>query len=628
MAFLSPWFLLGGLLAAVPVMLHFFKRQPAALVRFSAVRLLTSAPVEHARRRRLRDLVLLALRVASVLLLALAFSRPFFASATAASAVTVVVLDTSLSMSAPGRMERARDLAAQAVNRVPRGERVAVVTFDSAARVASGPSADRAQTLAAVREASPGAAATSYRAALTAAVPLVGGRGGAIVVVTDLQRSGWAGDRPEVPASTRVDVLDVGAPVENLALVDLRVAGDRVVASVRNTGTTRRTARVHLSAGRAAGEAPRQAGDAETSIEPNEVGDVLFATPDARWASAAVEDQGGVGGDNTRYIVLGAASAPTVLVLTSTGGLNRDAFYVEQALASGSGRDAYAAEGASGGDLQSWDQRRVDAQAAVLLLSTRGLERRGRQLLAEYIRTGGGLAIAAGPDVDGDVIADLFGGSRIGIVKPDTRSRAADRVLSPLDVRHPLFRAFDGQSSLALVRFRSVATLRAEGCQALATFTTGEPALVDCESGGGRVIIFASDLDHRWNDFPLHATFVPFLHETVRYLSGSHVSPSYLVGAQPPGVPPAPGVAMTAVGEGAAPRMIAVNVDPAEIDPARMTVAEWSSTLARVADGPDAGRTLERRDREESQHLWQYALALMLTTLVAESVIGREAVSR
>ena len=43
---------------------------------------------------------------------------------------------------------------------------------------------------------------------------------------------------------------------------------------------------------------------------------------------------------------------------------------------------------------------RLSPFAAVLLLSTRGLERHGRELLAGYAQRGGGMLVAAGPDVE------------------------------------------------------------------------------------------------------------------------------------------------------------------------------------------------------------------------------------
>ena len=148
LSFLSPLFLLGAAAAAVPIVLHFLNREPDARVMFSAVKLLRHAPVEHTRKRRLRQLLLLALRVATLVLLALAFARPFFATgaAVASSGVTVVALDTSYSMSAPGRFERAKQLARAAIDRAPAGDLIGVVTFSDRAEVGVKPTADRVPT--------------------------------------------------------------------------------------------------------------------------------------------------------------------------------------------------------------------------------------------------------------------------------------------------------------------------------------------------------------------------------------------------------------------------------------------------------------------------------------------------
>ncbi len=82
-SFLSPLFLFGTLAAAVPIVLHLLRREPEPRVRFSAVKLLRHAPVEYTERRRLRELLLLALRVAALVLLAIAFARPFVAAGAA-----------------------------------------------------------------------------------------------------------------------------------------------------------------------------------------------------------------------------------------------------------------------------------------------------------------------------------------------------------------------------------------------------------------------------------------------------------------------------------------------------------------------------------------------------------------
>jgi hypothetical protein len=630
MAFLSPLFLFGALAAAVPIVLHLLKRHPEVRVRFSAVRLLQSAPVEHSQQRHLRELLLLALRVAALLLLAFAFARPFLASnAAAASGAVVIALDTSLSLSAPGRFDQARALAQQAIARA--AGPVAVVTFSDSARVAGELSGDRAIARAAVDAAQPGAGGTSYRAALAASADLLRGRTGTIVVVTDLQASGWdAGDRVSLPEAIHLEVSDVGAAPPNLAVTAARVAGDRLVATVRSTAPQAREVRVHLAAGTGQDvTAGQPAGDLTLPVGGQQSTDAAFALPQGSWASITVEDGEGARADNVRYVVLDRASRPKVLIITATGDPAHEAFYVEQALvARGANAGAYDAEGVSGNALQSWEQAKVDAYAAVVLLSTRGLDHQGRVLLGEYVKKGGGVLVAAGADVDGDVLTETLGGVKIGIAAPQENGGTANapRALAPADVRHPVFRTFSGQSSLGLVKFRRVAIVRAEGCQTLARFTTGETALADCESGQGRALVLASDLDNKWNDFPLHATFLPFMHEVVGYLAGTTRREDYLVGSVPPGVAAVPGVISVPGRAGAPSSLAAVNVDPAESDPGRITVEAFQAAVTKIAAASDAATPpAAAREREDRQHIWQYMLALMMAVLAIESLVATRA---
>src|SRR5262249_38272095 len=100
LSFLYPAFLAGALAAAVPILLHLPRRESAPLQAFTAVRFLRREPIERTRRRRLIDLLLLALRVAALVLLAFAFARPYLASGSASGGepLTVVALDISFSM--------------------------------------------------------------------------------------------------------------------------------------------------------------------------------------------------------------------------------------------------------------------------------------------------------------------------------------------------------------------------------------------------------------------------------------------------------------------------------------------------------------------------------------------------
>ena len=279
----------------------------------------------------------------------------------------------------------------------------------------------------------------------------------------------------------------------------------------------------------------------------------------------------------------------------------------------------------SAATLASTDADLLASHPAVVLLSTRGLERRGREALASYTRSGGGLLIAAGPDVDGDVIADVLGQGSTLRVAAAASAKPSPRVLAPADARHPVFQRFAATTAtFGLVTFQHAARISGAECQTLARFTTGEIALLECPAGDGRALVLASDLDNRWNDFPLHASFVPFLHEAMRYLGSARAhAVEYLVADAPAAARHRPGV-VTIAGEqpGAAPRRIAVNVDPREADPSRLSADDFQSAVTRLKDAGLSDARVEARQQEDRQHLWQYALALMALLLVVEGVLA------
>ena len=170
-------------------------------------------------------------------------------------------------------------------------------------------------------------------------------------------------------------------------------------------------------------------------------------------------------------------------------------------------------------------------------------------------------------------------------------------------------------ATLGLVRFARIAAIRGADCQTLARFTTGEPALLDCAQGEGRALVLASDLDSRWNDFPVHATFVPFLHEALRYLSGNRGrADSYVVGNAPAGVAATPGIVALTDVAGQPPRRIAINVDASESDPARLSPEEFLAAVTHLEAGRQAPLALEARQQEERQNLWRYVILLMIAS--------------
>lgn len=101
MSFLNGLFLLALPLAAVPVLLHFFRRKQRDVVQWGAMQFLVDAAQKGRRWERLEELLLMLLRCAAVLALVLALARPqlqgqWFGDHPARE--VILVLDNSMSM--------------------------------------------------------------------------------------------------------------------------------------------------------------------------------------------------------------------------------------------------------------------------------------------------------------------------------------------------------------------------------------------------------------------------------------------------------------------------------------------------------------------------------------------------
>jgi hypothetical protein len=199
-----------------------------------------------------------------------------------------------------------------------------------------------------------------------------------------------------------------------------------------------------------------------------------------------------------------------------------------------------------------------------------------------------------------------------------------------------VLRLFDAGGELGTVGFSRVVRIdAAPGMRVLARFTDGTPALLEPAaeghdrradaSGGGRVLVFASDLNNRWNDFPLQPSFVPFVHESVRYLAGPRRGRTeYLIGELAGRDGDSPGVVGSgASGRGSVTRRVAVNVDPRESDPRRMPAAEFQNGISRHDADTVQPAGLDAGERESSQGLWRYGLLLMMASVVIEGLLGR-----
>jgi len=245
MTLLFPLATLVGLTALVPLILHLYQRRRRAVIEFSTSRFFTAAIIRSQRRLRLRRLLLLVLRVATCLLLALALARPLTTLAgfggRPGTRDVVIVLDDSLSMRArqaaapPAResaaapalaedagvlFERARELALGALGELTAGDRAALITFSgkTIGRVTARGlelSDDLLQLADGVRRLEPTFAAGDACSALVVAAGLFSEsapRSRVVLVLTDMQAGDWRQTPWPQPAQpVPVALVPVGA---------------------------------------------------------------------------------------------------------------------------------------------------------------------------------------------------------------------------------------------------------------------------------------------------------------------------------------------------------------------------------------------------------------------------------
>src|SRR5438309_6952487 len=106
LTFLSPLFLIGILSAAIPLIIHLSRSRRTKKIRFSTTRFFTDQFLRSYRMSRLKELVLLACRMALFALLAVALAQPLVRPKGAAAGAgggggpraVVLVIDNSASM--------------------------------------------------------------------------------------------------------------------------------------------------------------------------------------------------------------------------------------------------------------------------------------------------------------------------------------------------------------------------------------------------------------------------------------------------------------------------------------------------------------------------------------------------
>ena len=137
MSFLTPLYIAGLLAVSLPLVFHLIRRSPRGRFPFSSLMFLSPSPPRLTRRSRLDNLLLLLLRAAVLVLLALAFARPFLRESTRFDLDRIegrrvgILLDTSASMRRENLWQQALARVDQVLEDLGPGDDVALFTYDA-----------------------------------------------------------------------------------------------------------------------------------------------------------------------------------------------------------------------------------------------------------------------------------------------------------------------------------------------------------------------------------------------------------------------------------------------------------------------------------------------------------------
>ncbi len=534
MNFLNPLILIGLGAAFIPILIHFLAKRRKGVVRFPSIRLLERMRTESIRMLRIKQLIILLLRVLIIFLLVLAFARPALRSAFRGNAHTaaVIVIDSSASMAYVDNGER---LFTRSIRRAEEllemlgGDDMAAVIYAEKIPdlVDSGLTTDKRRLMKNLELRKHSLTSAQPGAALTTAMNLLSSSGvlnREIFYLTD----GLVSAEPDMEllpdGLLRIYKIQLGPDSRNGAVIeDLRLV-DKVLAPGREMtieadilhGADRREVDVAIYLN------SERKGKTTVIGEPGQRSTASFSlqTESPGWYSVSAEVDGGVfEPGESRYLAVHVPDPIRVLLVT---GETDDGFYLQRALRPEIDNQYFILHMISAASIAPSDLANADVIVLAGVSSLKDVVY--RSLISRVIEHGTGLMVFPSENAvdlplyyDG-IFRDILP-ARIErmVVSSENETIRLDRfnfqhqlmngILSPGgDFYQPVINAY---LRLSLTSDASV----------FAWFTDDSPAACSIECGRGRAVVMTVDPAGNSSELPLTGIFVPLMVNAVYYLS-------------------------------------------------------------------------------------------------------------
>ena len=256
--------------------------------------------------------------------------------------------------------------------------------------------------------------------------------------------------------------------------------------------------------------------------------------------------------DNTRYFPARVANGIRVLIVDGDpSGIfgKSESFYLSKALSPGgpaiSGVDVTVL------DDTDFDSSNLSEYEVIFVANLYRITEARAEGLHEWVQNGGGLILLLGDQIDEDVYNDVLYKNGTGLLPFKLSTVGGDEkeekwvYIKPEKENHPLFRFFEGDNRQLLDQVKVFRWWNSEleenedsisPPNVIASLTSDDnsPAIVERQTGKGRVLAITTPLDNDWNNFPENgASFLITAQELVRYMSKDMASEGMISVAEP-----------------------------------------------------------------------------------------------
>ena len=572
-SFLNGALLWGAAAAAVPVVLHLVMRRKPEQLEFPALRFIARRHEVNRRQLQLRHLLLLALRIALIVLAAFALSGPSLHTNVSGGVLgeqgepvaVAMVFDTSMRMEYRQddrtRLQAAQDIASWLVDQLPAQSQVAI--FDTrpgaaAFQVDLGAAKHRVRTLETAAHGQPLPQTLAEARSLLATSKLARKE---MYVFTDLARTAWpteaAGElqkQHQKAPDVGMELIDVGVqqPV-NFALGDLRLSGEilssgsllRVETDLTAVGSGgNRSVELYLLEPDPAAKDPRGRWTGTLKPEgtqPVEFPRILMPAVGTYQGYVQILGEDPLAVDDRRYFTVEVKPAWRVLIAAPKPPGDY-AFFLSAALAPESQRQTGQARFDCTVVAQS-DLAKMSLEpfSAVGLLDPKPLEPEVWAKLGDFASAGHGVAVFLGRNADRAALESFNQGPAqellAGKLVRQAWSGENGIYLSPQNYEHPILAPLRSRAGSIpwfrhpVYRYWQLSDPPA-GVHVVARFSDDGPAILERPLGRGRVVTVTtpvSDDPNRkpWNRLAISDAWpAPVLaHCTFLYLVGSADQP-------------------------------------------------------------------------------------------------------